>query len=122
MGIDCFGRDAADQEALSLTYFPENQGLPTSYFPYTGGNYHAPLVAIQVDLGDHQATCGQLVHIECRAWFEGVQHSTKDKAGLVQFEVHLMPSGNNDSPTWGRRKAEEESKDTAQEVEGEDEK
>jgi len=133
--IDCFGRYAADQEALSLTYFPENQGLPTSYFPYTGGNYHAPLVAIQVDLGDHQATCshtkerpylashcGQLVHIECRAWFEGVQHSTKDKAGLVQFEVHLMPSGNNDSTTWGRRKAEEESKDTAQEVEGEDEK
>merc|ERR1711971_1346380 len=36
--IDCFGRYAADQEALSLTYFPENQGLPSSFFPYTGGN------------------------------------------------------------------------------------
>ena len=67
-------RYAADEEALDmgLKYFPENQGetrqknirlnkmkpgvcnsragLPTSFFPYTGGNYHAPLVAIQVIL------------------------------------------------------------------------
>jgi len=120
--IDCFGRYAADQEALDmgLKYFPENQGLPTSFFPYTGGNYHAPLVAIQVDLGNPRATCsstdsrpylasscGQLVHIECRAWYDGVEHSTKDKAGLVQFEVHLQPTGDQDSTPWGRRAAEE---------------
>jgi len=30
---------------------------------------------------------GALVHIECRAWFEGVIHSGKEKAGLTQFEV-----------------------------------
>merc|ERR1711936_518766 len=92
----------ADKEALSLTYFPENQGLPSSYFPYRGGNYHAPLVAIQVDLGDNEATCssessrpylasrcGQLVHIECRAWFEGWITQLGWLAGLLRsLEVH----------------------------------
>jgi len=132
--IDCFGRYAADQEALSLTYFPENQGLPSSFFPYTGGNYHAPLVAIQVDLGKNEATCskdrsrpylasrcGQLVHIECRAWFDGVEHRTKDKAGLVQFEVQLKPSGDQDSTPWGRM-AEEASEEVEEHdhVEGEE--
>jgi len=133
--IDCFGRYAADQEALSLTYFPENQGLPSSYFPYKGGNYHAPLVAIQVDLGLSESTCskdrsrpylasrcGQLVHIECRAWFDGVEHRTKDKAGLVQFEVHLKPSGDNDSTTWGRMAGEAaEEVEEHEHVEGEEE-
>ena len=28
-------------------------GLPSSYFPYKGGNYHAPLVAIQVPRFTH---------------------------------------------------------------------
>jgi len=133
--IDCFGRYAADKEALSITYFPENQGLPSAFFPYTGGNYHAPLVAIQVDLGHNGATCskdrsrpylasscGQLVHIECRAWFDGVEHSTKDKAGLVQFEVHMLPKGDNDSTTWGRMAEEAFEKEAeGSGVEGEEE-
>ena len=32
---------------------------------------------------------GQLIHVECRAWFDGVIHDTKDMAGLVRFEVML---------------------------------
>jgi hypothetical protein len=34
---------------------------------------------------------GQLIHMECRAWFDGVVHDTKDKLGLVQFELHFLP-------------------------------
>merc|ERR1712179_741199 len=32
-------------------------------------------------------TIGQLIHVECRAYYFGVEHNTKDKMGLVQFEV-----------------------------------
>jgi len=91
--IDCFGRYAADQEVFSIDYFPENQGIPTKYFPFSGGNYHAPLVALKVR--ENKEAWGQLQHIECRAWFDGVEHITKDKAGLVQFEVHMLAGDEN---------------------------
>ena len=32
---------------------------------------------------------GQLVHIECRAFYHGVRHLVKEKRGLVHFEVLL---------------------------------
>jgi len=91
--INCAGRYAADKEALAagLEYFPKSRAIPAKYFPYTGGkeisgnNYHSPLVAIKIS--PTAATMGQLIHIECRAYFEGVIHNTKDKMGLVQFEV-----------------------------------
>lgn len=91
--INCEGRYPADQEALDagMEYFPKSRAIPAKYFPYTGGkeisgnNYHSPLVAIKIT--PTPATLGQLIHIECRAYFEGVIHNTKDKMGLVQFEV-----------------------------------
>jgi len=97
--IDCNGRYAADQEALEdggLQYFPENRALPISYFPYKGkkrdpvtnvvtATYHSPLVAVKVN----PKTRGQMVHIECRAYYKGVKQITKTKEGLVQFEVHI---------------------------------
>ena len=54
--------------------------------------YHSPLVAIQVDLGkkDKIDYMGQLVHMECRAYYRGVKHDKKDKLGLVQFEVQVL--------------------------------
>ena len=36
------------------------------------------------------ATKGQLVHMECRAYYRGVKHDKKDKLGLVQFEVQVL--------------------------------
>ena len=33
---------------------------------------------------------GQLVHVECRAYYRGVRHDKKDKLGLVQFEVQIL--------------------------------
>jgi len=94
--IDCNGRNAADQEAVEgrLSYYPGSRAIPISYFPYLGQRnqvdknvgYHSPLVAIQVD----PKTPGQLVHMECRAYYRGVKHDKKDKLGLVQFEVQVL--------------------------------
>lgn len=89
--FDCNGRQAADKEALSgngLQYFPPSRSIPINAFPYVGtsrGVFHSPLVALKVTPGDKYI--GQLIHIECRAYFRGVDHSTKYKTGLVQFEV-----------------------------------
>jgi len=92
--VNCEGRYAADKEALTnMEYFPKSQAIPAKYFPYKGGktitgnNYHSPLVAIKIS--PSKANIGQLIHIECRAWFTGVIHNTKDKMGLVQFEVMI---------------------------------
>merc|ERR1712088_1176530 len=89
--INCRGRYAADQEALAggLEYFPRNQGIPISYFPYVGktkeATYHAPLVAVKITPGAGRE--GQLIHIECRAYYDGVKHITKTKEGMVMFEL-----------------------------------
>jgi len=95
--IDCQGRYAADKEALegNIEYFPKSRGLPFKYFPYAGKtknedgsvklNYHPPLVAIQFK----PKVLGQLIHIECRAYYKGVNHVTKTKEGLVQFELQI---------------------------------
>jgi sodium/potassium-transporting ATPase subunit beta len=95
--IDCNGRNSADAEAVSdgLQYFPASRAIPMDYFPYEGQKnpdpktakigYHSPLVALQVS----PKTKGQLVHLECRAYFRGVIHSKKNKLGLVQFEVQV---------------------------------
>merc|ERR1719365_177653 len=100
--INCHGRNAADKEALDgrITYYPASRAIPISYFPYLGERgadfpvgtstadvgFHPPLVAIQVDPSPLR---GQLVHIECRAYYSGVRHNSKDKLGLVQFEVQI---------------------------------
>jgi len=91
--IDCNGRYAADREALegNLEYFPASRAIPISYFPFEGKSkgqaYHSPLVAIKVNMKPESQ--GQLVHIECRAYYKGVKHVTKTKEGLVQFEVQI---------------------------------
>jgi len=90
--VNCHGRYPADVEALQdMQYFPSNQVISADYFPYMGGEdisgnvYHPPLVAVKIN--PTPASIGQLVHVECRAYYHGVEHSTKDKMGLVQFEV-----------------------------------
>jgi len=90
--IDCFGRYPADKEALKIEYYPEHQGIPIKYFPFKGKTvpYQSPLVAIKVK--ENRAHWGQLMHVECRAWYDGVHHSTKEKSGLTQFELHLIPT------------------------------
>jgi len=129
--VDCFGRYAADKESLHLDYFPPNQGMAAKYFPYSGGNYHNPLVAIKLrhrenatcspkNSPQYTATsCGQLVQVECRAWFDGVKHSTKDKQGLVQFEIHMLPEGDNppQAPPAPHRVEEQEASEVVEEVE-----
>lgn len=96
--IDCGGRYAADQEALEgLQYFPATRGFSVKYFPYQGkgkfdevtkkyeNHYHSPLVAIKVS----PKITGMLIHIQCKAYYANVIHNSKDKMGLVNFEVQI---------------------------------
>ena len=51
--FDCRGRFAADREALNITYFPSSQGIPIDkYFPYEGGMYEPPLVAVKFNMNE----------------------------------------------------------------------
>ena len=90
--MNCEGRNAADQEALQdMEYYPSSQVISSDYFPYMGGReitgfrYQSPLVAVKINL--RHEFIGQLVHVECRAYYYGVEHNVKDKKGLVQFEI-----------------------------------
>jgi len=91
--VDCQGRYAADKEALDagMKYMPPSQGFPVKYFPYKGEkkHYHSPLVVVQFDTSAMENFIGQLIHVECRAYYKGVVHTTKTKTGMVQFEVLL---------------------------------
>jgi len=91
--VDCQGRYPADREALreGMTYLPASQGFPVKYFPYKGDKekYHSPLVVVQFDTSKLSRFVGQLIHVECRAYYKGVIHTTKTKTGMVQFEVLL---------------------------------
>jgi len=90
--IDCFGRYAADKEAFQFEYYPEHQGIPIKYFPYRGKKYAYQIPLIALKIRQEKENWGQLTHIECRAWYDGVYHNTKDKAGLVQFELQMIPT------------------------------
>jgi len=89
--VDCQGRYPADQEAMEvgMKYMPDTQGFPAKYFPFKGNKdaYHSPLVAVQFDTSKMEQYIGQLIHVECRAYYKGVIHTTKTKTGMVQFEV-----------------------------------
>jgi len=85
--IDCKGRNAADQEHVKFTYHPATQGIPIKYFPYWGGNYQAPVVAVQLNLD--KSSIGQLIHVECKAWYSGLKHNARDKKGMFMFEIML---------------------------------
>merc|ERR1712210_361544 len=50
-------------------------------------NYHAPLVAVKIT--PKKGSEGQLIHIECRAYYDGVKHITKTKEGMVMFELQI---------------------------------
>lgn len=90
--MDCKGRFPADNEGangrdIDLQYFPPSQAIPLKYFPYMNGdNYHSPMVAVRIN----NPPVGRMIHIECRAYYAGVVHNTKDKIGLTQFEVMVQ--------------------------------
>jgi len=98
--VECHGIKPADKEALKgkIEYFP-GQGISFNYFPYMGKHqaYHAPLVAIKIT--PDEKFLGRLVHVECKAWFKGVEHNSKDKMGLTTFEVLMYPDGVKDKST-----------------------
>lgn len=114
--IHCEGAYPGDKEVLNgkMRVFPEAAGLTNTaeislgYFPYDkyrrsctvgeagpdckewkGINENA-LIAIQFKgLKNFQ---DRLIHVICKAYYAGVVHSKKDKAGLVKFEMYLNGS------------------------------
>lgn len=104
--IKCEGAYPADKEALykKMEMFPEAPGIDNTakidlkYFPYDKKRKHNenPLVAIKFNgLFVKPKTgpgAGRLVHIICKAYYDKVVHSKKDKAGLVKFELYLDES------------------------------
>jgi len=103
--IKCEGEYPADKEVLEgkMKMYPEAEGventaiIPLKYFPYDKKRQfnENPLVAIQfpnlfdIVPGQKATTHGRLVHIICKAYYDKVVHSKKDKAGLVKFELYL---------------------------------
>ena len=94
--VKCEGEYPADKEILEgkLDIFPKQDGMtntaeiPLKYFPYDKyrkDGKENPLVAIQFK----GLEPGRLVHVICKAYYDGVIHSKKDKAGLVKFNVML---------------------------------
>ena len=102
--INCEGLAPADKEVVKINVFPKSgitnapSGLakiPLKYFPYSKfirdderrSANESPMIAVQFE--NLENANGRLVHVMCKAFFHGVVHSKKDKAGLVQFEVFL---------------------------------
>jgi len=95
--FDCKGRFSGDKEMLNMTFYPPTQSIPFKYFPFQGGRYEPPLVAVKLNINEAEIHNGQLVHVECRAWFDGVKHNARDKTGMVMFEVTLMEDYQKDN-------------------------
>jgi len=96
--VKCEGEYPADKEILKghMDIFPKQDGIPNTaeiplkYFPYDKyrkDGKENPLVAIQFKNLDPLK--GRLLHVICKAYYDGVIHSKKDKAGLVKFNVML---------------------------------
>jgi len=102
--INCEGLAPADKEVVKINVFPPSNlpgappglaKIPLKYFPYSQfmkdgegrSANESPMIAVQFE--NLEKANGRLVHVMCKAFFHGVVHSKKDKAGLVQFEVFL---------------------------------
>jgi len=86
--VECKGENPADIEALKgkIEYFPKSQGFPTYYFPYLNqDNYKSPLVAVQFK----DVPKNQLVHIECRAFAQGIGYNRRDRIGINHLELYV---------------------------------
>jgi len=86
--VECKGENPGDSEVLKgkIEYFPKSQGFPTYYFPYLKqDNYKSPLVAVQFK----DVPKNQLVHIECRAFAQGIGYNRRDRIGINHLELYV---------------------------------
>jgi len=84
--LHCEGQHAADKENLGhVTYYP-HRGFGTEFFPFLNQErYLAPIVFAAFD----NPKRGVLISVECKAWHRGVYHDSKEKLGLVHFELMI---------------------------------
>ena len=93
------GTEDKKRKKIVFKYFPDSQsdrtlgkgGICLEYFPFKGGHYQQPIVAVKIKLPKStkkKTTCV----IECKAYFHGVEHSSKlgKLQGLIQFEVEIV--------------------------------
>jgi len=86
--VECKGENPGDSEVLKgkIEYFPKSQGFPTYYFPYLKqDNYKSPLVAVQFK----DVPKNHLVHIECRAFAQGIGYNRRDRIGINHLELYV---------------------------------
>merc|ERR1711874_200567 len=82
--LKCEGENPADKDHLGkINYYPTN-GVGKGFFPYTNQKgYLSPVVFAQLE----NPTPGVMISIECKAWFDGVDHDSRDRKGLAHFEL-----------------------------------
>merc|ERR1711981_33930 len=84
--LECEGENPADKENLGkINYYPTN-GVGKNFFPYKNQKgYLSPVVFAQLENPTH----GVMIAIECKAWFQGVDHDSMERKGLVHFELMI---------------------------------
>lgn len=100
--IKCEGEYPADKELLDgrMKLYPQADSIANTakielkYYPYDKKRTHNEnaLVALQFPnlfVGNPTPGIGRLVHIMCKAYYDKVIHSKKNKAGLVKFQLYL---------------------------------
>jgi len=84
--LECEGENPADKEHLGkINYYPTN-GVGKGFFPYSNQRgYLSPVVFAHLENPTH----GVMIAIECKAWWDGVEHDSMDRKGLVHFELMI---------------------------------
>jgi len=82
--VSCQGENPADQEYIGPIEYTPWRGFPAYYFPYKHQRgYLPPIVAVRFE----QPHSNVLINIQCASWAKNIKHATKERLGLVHFEL-----------------------------------
>ena len=91
--VDCQGKTGLDQELVEdgITFWPASRGFPIKYFPFSGyqgdarTGYQSPLVAVQFDGNKFEKVTGQVVAVECTAFYS--VGNTELRSSVTKIEI-----------------------------------
>jgi len=86
--LDCKGEYPADTEALEgkLGAHPADMAIPLKHFPMTTKYYNQnPMVALQFN----DPPVNRLIHVICKIYYKGAEHSKKYKKDLLTFQIFV---------------------------------
>ncbi|KAA0199120.1 hypothetical protein HAZT_HAZT000904 [Hyalella azteca] len=82
--MSCEGENPADQEYVGPIRYSPWRGFPSYYFPYRNTpGYLSPIVALEFTRLQPYV----LINVECKAWAKNIVHDSKNRLGLVHFEI-----------------------------------